>query len=126
MSDCPFCRIIGCEDRKFIYSTEKFVAFFDAYPVNEGHTLLVPRRHLADISALNCAELQEIPAACLDLREKLYDRFAADGINIGINEGAAAGQTINHLHIHLIPRYQGDIEDPTGGVRGVIPSRQKY
>ncbi len=126
MKECPFCQIISHQDREILYKTDTFCAFFDAYPVNEGHTLLIPCRHIPDISSLTETEQEHLPVALLDLRQKLYTRFSPDGLNIGINEGEAAGQTINHLHIHLIPRYKGDIEDPTGGVRGVIPSRQKY
>ena len=126
MNDCPFCKILKESEREFIYSGENFRAFFDLYPVNEGHTLLIPRRHINNIEQLNSAEKDELSEALLKVRSELLARFDPDGINIGLNEGEAAGQTINHLHWHIIPRHTGDVDDPTGGVRGVIPSKQKY
>ena len=113
----------------------------DAYPVNKGHLLIVPKRHITatdDITANEWYDLQQTIGAVKRLisdEEKQKEVFGKiiteedtypDGFNIGINEGKAAGQTIPHLHIHVIPRYFGDIEDPTGGVRGVIPNKQKY
>ena len=91
-----------------------------------GHLLILPRRHVAgffDASANERAALIEL----LDAGKALLDeRYRPDGYNIGVNVGAAAGQTVLHLHVHLIPRYRGDVAEPRGGVRGVIPARQNY
>ncbi len=98
----------------------------DSYPVSPGHTLVMPRRHVAEFFELTPEEV----AACMDLvrqeRERLDDEFQPDGYNIGVNVGQAAGQSIYHTHIHIIPRYQGDVENPQGGVRHVLPARAHY
>lgn len=118
---CPFCK-----PDHVVLSNALAVACFDKYPVNQGHLLLVPRRHVAtwfDASADERAALFVL----LDEGRRLLDtRFSPDGYNIGINVGEAAGQTIMHLHVHLIPRYRGDCAAPRGGVRGVIPGKQWY
>lgn len=121
MSDCPFC-----ESAEPVLSNALAYARFDRYPVSPGHLLIVTRRHVADYFHASAAE----QAALLDLmataRSLLEERYRPDGYNIGINVGAPAGQTIMHLHVHLIPRYLGDVENPRGGVRGVIPGKQNY
>jgi diadenosine tetraphosphate (Ap4A) HIT family hydrolase len=105
---------------------EHAVAFFDAFPVNPGHVLVIPKKHVADYFDLEPA-LQQ---ACMKLLNQakvlIQERYNPEGFNIGINAGAAAGQTIFHVHLHLIPRYLGDMPDPRGGVRGVIPDRRSY
>jgi diadenosine tetraphosphate (Ap4A) HIT family hydrolase len=102
------------------------LALPDAYPVSEGHSLVVPRAHferLFDAPA-------EVQAAVWDLvesvRRELTARLRPDGYNVGINEGACAGQTIWHAHVHVIPRFDGDVQDPRGGIRWVIPERARY
>ncbi|MDP1610417.1 MAG: HIT family protein [Sulfuritalea sp.] len=101
-------------------------AVFDSTPVNPGHLLLLPHRHVATWFEATADE----HSALLDLleagREMLEARYRPDGYNIGINVGEAGGQTVMHLHVHLIPRYRGDCANPRGGVRGVIPARQNY
>lgn len=98
----------------------------DSYPTSPGHTLVIPRRHVSSYFDLTPEEV----AACMGLiqeEKKLIDKeFKPDGYNIGVNVGSAAGQSILHVHIHLIPRYQGDVENPQGGVRHVIPKRAYY
>lgn len=123
-SACPFC---GAEaERRSVARSALAFALRDAYPVTPGHTLIIPRRHVADFFALTAEERE----ACLSLLDKMkatLDReFSPDGYNVGINVGEAAGQTVPHVHIHLIPRYAGDVPDARGGVRGVIPEKQKY
>lgn len=99
----------------------------DRYPVSEGHHLIVPKRHTADWFQLSAPERGDADALIHLIRQKL---LASDGsitgFNVGMNCGASAGQTIFHAHIHLIPRRDGDMTDPTGGVRGVIPDRMSY
>ncbi len=120
---CPFCDMDKLE---IVLSNDLAFAIFDKYPVNSGHLLIIPFRHFS--SWFNATK--EEREAILELidRAKVYidDNFSPDGYNLGINVGELAGQTIFHLHVHLIPRYKGDIDDPTGGVRGVIPEKRIY
>ena len=101
-------------------------AIYDKYPVSPGHTLIIPKRHVANYFDLNLKE----QTACLLLlnaaKQTLDKAFNPDGYNIGVNVAEAAGQTVGHVHIHLIPRYKGDVEKPAGGVRGVVPGKQGY
>ena len=101
-------------------------AIYDKYPVSKGHSLIIPKKEVSDYFELSFKE----QAACWFLvnlvKDHLKDKFAPDGFNIGINAGQTAGQTVDHCHIHLIPRYKNDMEDPTGGVRGVIPDKRIY
>ena len=121
---CPFCN--PDFDRELIVESATAYAIYDKFPVNEGHALIIPKRHCADYFDLTFKE----QAACFFMINKVKEiisaKFNPDGFNIGINIGEKAGQTIGHVHVHLIPRYNGDVEDPKGGVRGVIPDKQKY
>lgn len=98
----------------------------DSYPASPGHTVVIPRRHVACFFDL----MPEEVAACMDLikeeRKRIDEEFNPDGYNIGVNVGPAAGQSIFHVHIHIIPRYKGDVENPQGGVRHVIPKKAYY
>ncbi len=102
------------------------VAFFDGYPVSKGHTLIIPKRHVENYFDLTTHEQRALWLLVNRCKKLLTERFHPDGFNVGINVGEAAGQSIFHVHIHLIPRYNGDVENPKGGVRGVIPGKQKY
>lgn len=118
---CPFC----CPDNVIM---DKKLAFarFDKFPVSPGHMLIITRRHVADYFDTTPEERRVIQEL-LDEAKLLLDReYQPDGYNIGINCGVAAGQSVMHLHVHLIPRYTGDIENPRGGVRGVIPDKRVY
>lgn len=118
---CPFC-----ETRVTVLEDETTRVLRDAYPVSPGHLLVVPRRHFADYFEADAAERAALWAMVDRAKRRLEAEHSPAGFNIGINVGAAAGQTVGHLHIHLIPRYAGDMPDPEGGVRGVIPERRKY
>ncbi len=120
---CPFCSPPRAE-----LLGENALGFFfaDRYPVSPGHLLIVPRRHVATYFEATPEEKQALMALLEEAREYLERHRAPDGYNIGINVGEAAGQTVFHLHIHLIPRYTGDMADPRGGVRHVIPEKGKY
>ncbi len=120
---CPFCNI---DKLNIILKNEMCFAIFDKYPVSEGHMLIVPFRHFANFFEATEDEILAIHALLLDAKGFLDRRFSPDGYNIGVNVGAVSGQTIMHLHVHLIPRYKGDIDNPVGGVRGVIPSKRIY
>ena len=99
---------------------------FDKYPVNKGHCLIVPHRVYSDYFESTKKELVGLNELLFLTKNYLQNNFNPSGFNIGVNCGRDSGQTVDHLHIHLIPRYPNDIEDPTGGVRGVIPEKQKY
>lgn len=120
-NSCPFCN----PDRK-ILENDLVYARFDNYPVTPGHILIVPFRHISDYFRLTEEEHDSIRELTASAKELLDRGKRPDGYNLGVNCGTAAGQTIDHVHIHLIPRYKGDIEDPRGGIRGVIPQKQKY
>ena len=120
---CPFCELAPA---RVVATNDLALALRDGYPVNSGHTLVVPRRHVATWFDAT----REEQRALLDLVEQqkaeLDRTLTPDGYNLGINVGVAAGQTVMHLHLHLIPRFAGDVDDPTGGVRFVIPERGDY
>lgn len=101
-------------------------SFFDATPLTLGHSLVVPRRHVSDFLTLSQFELAAILDMAVSLRVHLEERFHSDGFNLGVNIGDAAGQTVGHAHLHLIPRYFGDVPDPRGGIRWMIPDRARY
>jgi len=102
------------------------VAFYDRFPVSPGHSLIIPRRHVASYFSLDQDELRCIHELAFSCRRILLENHHPDGFNVGVNAGLAAGQTIFHCHLHLIPRYDGDVAEPRGGVRGVIPEKQVY
>lgn len=101
-------------------------AIYDKFPVNEGHMLIIPKRHVSSYFDLNNLEKQDLYELMEKMKKYLDKTLSPDGYNIGINVGEAAGQTVMHVHMHLIPRYKGDIENPRGGVRGVIPGKMNY
>lgn len=101
-------------------------SFYDGYPVSPGHVLVVPRRHDLDLFELTKEEQQAVFELVAEMRDFILAEHRPDGVNVGINIGEAAGQTVGHAHVHLIPRYQGDLPDPRGGVRWVIPEKADY
>lgn len=98
----------------------------DGFPLSPGHTLILPRRHVGSFFEVEPEERDALLALLEEAKRRLDKEFRPDSYNIGINDGLAAGQTVPHLHIHLIPRYVGDQPDPRGGVRWVIPEKAKY
>ena len=98
----------------------------DAFPISPGHTLIIPKRHVSSFFDLETDERAELLALLDKAKTAADEEFSPNGYNIGINDGAAAGQTVPHLHLHLIPRVEGDLPDPRGGVRWVIPEKAKY
>lgn len=121
-SICPFCNI----SREVLAENDLAFAIFDMFPVSNGHVLIIPRRHISVFFELT--ESEQI--ACIQLsnqvKQIIQNDLKPDGFNIGINIGESAGQTISHAHIHIIPRYIGDVDNPRGGVRGVIPDKKEY
>ena len=120
---CPFCQI---PDADVIGENDLALAFYDHYPVSPGHTLIVPKRHVASFFSLNREEVLGINDLSLSCKAILQDTYHPTGFNLGVNVGRDAGQSVFHCHVHLIPRYQGDVTNPLGGVRGVIPGKQHY
>nr|WP_238457935.1 HIT family protein [Alkalihalobacterium alkalinitrilicum] len=123
MNSCIFCN-----DDKLEVALENDYSFviFDKYPVTKGHLLIIPKRHVSDFFECTMEERESFNQLLEQGKELLDLKFNPSGYNIGINCGEAAGQTVFHVHIHLIPRYRGDMDNPRGGVRGVIPHKQKY
>lgn len=127
MEKCPFCDIEKLIDEdRIIYQDSTWIAILDNYPVSKGHTLLIPKRHCETYFDLNFIELESVGVTIGIIKRLLDTKYKPDGYNIGINCGETAGQTVMHCHIHIIPRYNGDCENPRGGVRGVIPEKQHY
>lgn len=102
------------------------VGFDDAYPISPGHALVIPRRHVGSFFDLNPEEQLALLDVLAQLRTRCINLYRPDAFNIGINDGPAAGQTVAHMHMHLIPRYSGDRPDPRGGVRWIIPEKANY
>ena len=124
LTPCPFCCL---DPNRIILSNEHAFAIRDGFPISKGHTLIIPKRHIASLFEATAEE----QAALFDLlgqarHQQLLEELKPDGFNIGINDGTAAGQTVMHLHIHLIPRYAGDQPDPRGGVRWIFPEKAAY
>ena len=120
---CPFCTLAP---ERVLIANEFGIVFRDAFPVSPGHTLAIPRRHVGSFFALTVEERVAISALLEEAKMGVDAEFHPDGYNIGINDGAAAGQTVPHLHIHLIPRYNGDQPDPRGGIRSIFPDKADY
>ena len=120
---CPFCRV----DRgRVAWSSALAIALWDVYPVSLGHALILPRRHAASWSELTADEKTELTAGVDAVRALIDERYQPHAYNVGYNDGEAAGQTIMHFHVHVIPRYQGDVLDPRGGIRWVLPDKAAY
>lgn len=120
---CPFCHVRPDE---IVSGVDLAYVRRDGYPVSKGHTLIIPRRHVRSLFDCTAEERQALLTLLEQAKAALDRTLRPDGYNIGINDGAAAGQTVMHLHIHLIPRYQGDKDDPRGGVRGIFPEKAAY
>ncbi|WP_093036107.1 HIT family protein [Thiocapsa roseopersicina] len=157
--NCYFCRVSRGEADPFIFENRSFVGIFDTHPVNPGHALMIPRRHVVSLfhlieqeqedyfdavrgvrAAIEATDLKHLYLNMLgrdDLKDRPKDHIESvlkldflgnkpDAYTVGNNDGREAGRSIDHLHIILLPRYRGDVEDPKGGIRNVIPSRANY
>jgi diadenosine tetraphosphate (Ap4A) HIT family hydrolase len=120
---CPFCDM---EKEAIVFENKLAKAFFDKYPVQKGHLLIVPKRHIQTYFDANTEEIMAIHELIKQGKEMLDKDHSPDGYNVGVNIGPFGGQTVMHLHFHLIPRYKGDIEDPRGGIRKAIPNLVPY
>ena len=122
-TNCPFCQV---DPSRVVAESPLALAVPDAYPVSPGHTLATTRRHVASWFDASGEERQALLTLVDRVKAGLDDERHPNGYNIGVNVGEAAGQTVMHLHVHVIPRYSGDVDDPAGGVRFVIPARGNY
>ena len=122
-SDCPFCHL---PSERVVAANERALAVADAFPVTAGHTLVIPKRHVGCFFDLDLSEVEAVFQLLRVTREWLEQMHHPSGFNVGVNIGFAAGQTIMHAHVHLIPRYSGDVPEPAGGVRNVIPGKGRY
>ncbi len=120
---CPFCKI---DPKRIEANNDLSFAIKDAYPVSKGHTLIIPRRHIETWFDASKEEQQSILTLVDSMKQTLDRELSPNGYNVGFNVGEAAGQTVMHLHVHVIPRFDGDVKDPTGGVRNVIPGKGNY
>lgn len=114
MTNCLFCNY----DKELIIAENKYAfAIMDKFPVNEGHTLVIPKRHFQSFFEASEEEIKAIYSLLHEVKEMLDIQYEPQGYNIGVNDGYHAGQTVMHLHVHVIPRYRGDVENPRGGIR---------
>jgi diadenosine tetraphosphate (Ap4A) HIT family hydrolase len=120
---CPFCHPAA---GSVFLETSLVLGLWDGFPVSVGHALIVPRRHVARWSEATVDERQELASAIKEVQRIVQELHHPAGFNVGFNDGPAAGQTVGHLHIHVIPRYEGDVPDPRGGIRLVIPDKARY
>ncbi len=124
MDGCVFCEKIA--KGNVLFEGTLWIALTDGFPVSKGHTLIVPKRHVASFFDLTKDEFVALQEMISRVKECLDSQYRPDGYNIGVNVGEAGGQSVFHMHVHVIPRYQGDVANPRGGVRGVIPNKQNY
>ena len=123
-NSCPLCA--RAHKGNAIASNALAIAVADGFPLNPGHALVIPRRHIADLFELGPEEQAALWALVPVVRDAIMSSLQPAGFNIGVNVGTAAGQTVDHAHVHVIPRYLGDVPDPRGGVRLVLPERADY
>lgn len=121
--ECPFCAV---ESHRIVASNSLAFAIRDGYPVSPGHTLAIPNRHVESFFDLSADEQEALFDIVREQKRVLDREFSPQAFNIGINDGPAAGQTVPHVHAHLIPRYRADVADPRGGVRWVLPAAARY
>ena len=120
---CLFCEV---PESEILVDHDLCFARWDKFPVSPGHLLIIPKRHFESVFDATADEFKAFHEVLALARQVIKKEFQPHGYNIGVNDGPAAGQSVFHVHIHVIPRYKGDVEHPLGGVRGVIPFKQKY
>ncbi len=120
---CPFCNLPA---ERIVLESERALVIRDGFPVSPGHTLIIPRRHVRSFFEASPEEVGEMLELLRKAKDGLQAELEPDGFNIGINDGEAAGQTVPHLHLHLIPRFAGDVSEPRGGIRWIFPDKADY
>ena len=123
---CAFCQIINNKKQRILAQNTLAFAIRDGYPVSAGHSLIIPCRHAGSFFEISSDERMALFELLDKVKIEIDKQYSPDAYNIGINDGMEAGQTLQHLHIHLIPRYQGDIDDPRGGIRWLFPHKAQY
>jgi diadenosine tetraphosphate (Ap4A) HIT family hydrolase len=123
LKPCPFCTL---PPYRIVEQSDLALVIRDGFPVSPGHTLVIPKRHVASFFDLREVEVKSMTALLNAAKHALDKEFSPDSYNIGINDGPQAGQTVAHVHMHLIPRYRGDVQDPRGGVRWLLPQKADY
>lgn len=123
--DCVFCEIVN-DKKDIIFESDLAVAFFDSHPVSVGHTLIIPKRHCVTYFDLTKEEIEEMFELSMKVKEHLDQEYQPDGFNVGFNCLEAGGQSVMHAHMHVIPRYKGDSENPRGGLRKVVKRKDNY
>jgi len=124
--DCLFCDYADAAKHQIIAENNLAYARWDNFPASLGHLEVVPKRHVVSFFDLKQTEILALYGLISEAKKQVDEQYVPAGYNIGINDGEAAGRTIHHLHIHLIPRYQNDVENPRGGVRHIIPGKGNY
>ena len=122
-TNCTYCSL---SEARIFDETALSIAFKDVFPVSPGHTLIIPKRHVESYFDLTNQEREDMNALMLRVRGKLKEELHPQGFNIGVNEGFAAGQTVSHINMHLIPRFKGDVSEPRGGVRWIFPEKAAF
>ena len=117
-NDCLFCR----KYLSRIFESKYFFVIYDDFPLRQGHILIIPLRHIQHLTLLTRTEFNDLYNVIQEMVEQIKENYGADEYNLGINDGEAAGQTIPHLHIHIIPRHTGDVANPRGGIRKFFPN----
>ncbi len=120
---CIFC---NPDNSCILIQNHHAYARYDGFPVNPGHVLIIPYRHISSLFEMTAEEREDVWKLLNEIKEIVETQYHPDGFNVGVNIGKAAGQSVFHVHIHVIPRYEGDMENPKGGVRGVIPAKRLY
>jgi len=121
-----FCDKNNKEKHNIILENDLFYSRWDNFPVSSGHAEIVPKKHIVSFFELTKDDILQLYDLIIKTKKIISEKYNSDGYNIGLNEGNAAGQTINHLHIHIIPRYKNDIKNPHGGIRNIIPNKGNY
>ena len=120
---CTYCAL---SQARILDETALSIAFKDVFPVSAGHTLIIPKRHVESYFDLTNQEREDMTALMMRVKVKLKEELQPQGFNIGINEGFAAGQTVSHINMHLIPRFKGDVTEPRGGIRWIFPEKAAF
>ena len=122
ITNCIFCNL----DRSLLSESKFAIAFLDSFPVSMGHAMIIPRRHIVTIWDMTPEEYEDAFNLVREVKNVLQKQFDPQGFNVGVNCGEVAGQSVFHAHIHVIPRYTGDVPSPRGGVRNIIPGKGSY
>ena len=125
MNECVFCNQF-IPNKDSLFENELALAYFDEFPVSTGHMLIITKRHAKTFFDITKEEQIAVIELLNKCKKYIDEKYNPDGYNVGLNCGELAGQSVMHIHMHLIPRYKGDVENPRGGVRGVIPSKKNY